>query len=92
MGCSFYQGHELKPPDRGHAPTSLLIVEGIRGTVVTEGAGYLATNPDPTGTGRTEYHIGRETLKVVHQRATTPRELDVSGRARGSVAALTGSG
>jgi hypothetical protein len=62
-----YQGHRMDGPmssaDNGR--NTLLLAEGIKGTVEREGTGYKATNP--SGDRTTEYHVSREVLVIVHK-------------------------
>lgn len=58
-GVLIYQGHVLAGP-LGNANVSLLLVDGVKGTVVPLGTGYLATNI--SGTRKTTYLVNREEL------------------------------
>jgi len=63
VGTLYYQGWVKNGPFTG--PTSrntLLLGEGFRGTVVAEGAGFVATNPGRLQNQRTEYHVTTEEL------------------------------
>jgi hypothetical protein len=57
-GLLIYQGHVKSGPfNAANGDSSLLIAEGIRGSVITSGSGYLATNPNPSGPGATTYLV-----------------------------------
>jgi hypothetical protein len=60
-----YQGHRMRGPlTAAESDDSILLAEGIKGTVVREGTGYKATNV--VGDRSTEYHVSRETLVLRH--------------------------
>jgi hypothetical protein len=60
-GTLFYQGHVKNGPFTAvTSNNTLLLGEGIRGTVEVEGAGWVATNV--VGDRTTEYHVTAETL------------------------------
>ncbi len=60
-----YQGHVLSAAldvaDNGQ--NTLLLAEGIKGSVATEGDGFLAVNP--SGANTTEYHVSRTRLRTI---------------------------
>jgi hypothetical protein len=70
-GLLAYQGHVLTGPldaaDNGI--NTILLAEGIKGEVSDEGAEIVAVNAGATTT--TEYHVSRETLRVVTIPGTT---------------------
>jgi hypothetical protein len=58
-----YQGHVMRGQLRAaESNSSLLLAEGVKGTVVREGTGYKATNV--VGDRSTEYHVSRELLVI----------------------------
>jgi hypothetical protein len=58
-----YQGHLMRGPlEAATSDTSILLAEGIKGTVEAEGTGFKATNP--VGDRTTEYHVSREVLVI----------------------------
>jgi hypothetical protein len=60
-----YQGHLLRGPiTAAESDDSILLAEGIKGTVETEGTGYKATNV--VGDRSTEYHVSRDALVLRH--------------------------
>jgi hypothetical protein len=60
-GTLFYQGYVKNGPfTAATSRNTLLLGEGIRGTVAVEGAGWVATNVD--GDRTTEYHVSEEKL------------------------------
>lgn len=60
-GTLFYQGHVKNGPfTAATSNNTLLLGEGIRGTVAVEGAGWVATNV--VGDRTTEYHVSAEKL------------------------------
>jgi hypothetical protein len=60
-----YQGHRLRGPlTAAESDDSLLLAEGIKGTVEREGTGYKATNV--VGDRSTEYHVSKESLVLRH--------------------------
>jgi hypothetical protein len=62
-GLLIYQGHVKSGPFTvASSDSSILIVEGIRGTVVAQGSGFLATNPNPGGQGATTYQVTSTSL------------------------------
>jgi hypothetical protein len=77
-GLLVYQGHVRNGPlstaDNGR--NSLLLVEGIKGSVATEGTGYVAVNPN--GRTSTEYHVSRERLAVVDKPSNRERVYTVN--------------
>jgi hypothetical protein len=64
-GVLVYQGHVRNGPlsvaDNGL--NTLLLAEGIKGSVAEDGAGFKAVNPN--GRTTTEYHVARDQLIVV---------------------------
>jgi hypothetical protein len=77
-GVLVYQGHVLNGPlsvaDNGL--NTLLLVEGIKGSVVEEGAGFKAVNPN--GRTSTEYHVTRDQLVVVDKPSNRQRVYTVT--------------
>jgi hypothetical protein len=69
-----YQGHVLSGPlDRAdNGQNTILLADGVKGSVVVEPGGFLATNPSGAGS-TTEYHVSRTKLVTVQRpsRATT---------------------
>jgi hypothetical protein len=77
-GVLVYQGHVLNGPlsvaDNGL--NTLLLVEGIKGSVVEDGAGFKAVNPN--GRTTTEYHVARDQLVVVDKPSNRQRVYTVT--------------
>jgi hypothetical protein len=60
-----YQGHLLRGPlTAAESDISILLAEGIKGTVEREGTGYKATNV--VGDRSTEYHVSKDALVLRH--------------------------
>jgi hypothetical protein len=71
-----YQGHVMRGQLRAaESNSSLLLAEGVKGTVQTEGTGYKATNV--VGEKTTEYHVSRERLVIRHLPQETGEEHPV---------------
>jgi len=66
-GLLVYQGHVMRAVlTTGTSDSSLLIAEGIKGTVVATSDGYTATNPTTDGRS-TEYRVTRTVLTTVNE-------------------------
>jgi hypothetical protein len=64
-GRLIYQGHLLRGPlTAAESDDSILLAEGVKGTVEREGTGYKATNT--VGDRSTEYHVSKESLVLRH--------------------------
>jgi hypothetical protein len=76
-GLLIYQGHRLTGPitETDH---SLLLAEGIRGTVEEIEGGYLATNPTSDGK-QTTYTVTPRTLTVINPGGRTTYTVVVVG-------------
>lgn len=66
-GLLIYQGHVLRGPlDVGSGDNSLLLADGISGSVQATADGFTAVNPT-TGGKSTEYRVSRTTLTIVNE-------------------------
>ncbi len=66
-GLLVYQGHVMRAAlTTATSDSSLLIAEGIKGTVVATTDGYTATNPTSSGKS-TEYRVSRTVLTTVDE-------------------------
>jgi hypothetical protein len=63
-GQLIYQGHVTSGPMlSADSSNTLLLADGIKGTVVASDGGFLAVNP--SADTKTEYHVSRTQLKIV---------------------------
>ena len=64
-GLLIYQGHDMRARlTTADGRNSLLLADGIKGSVETEGSGYNGTNV--AGDKSTEYRVSREVLEIRH--------------------------
>jgi hypothetical protein len=64
-GLLIYHGHSKNGPlDSAQSDHTLLLCEGIRGSVRTDADGFIATNPS-SDTNKTDYHVSRTELVII---------------------------
>jgi hypothetical protein len=75
-GLLVYQGHVLrKVLETATSDSSLLLIDGVKGTVVADPDGsYVATNP-VTGGRTTEYHVSRTALVIIDEPGDKNRQV-----------------
>jgi hypothetical protein len=72
-----YQGHRMRGQlTAAQGADSILLAEGIKGTVEREGTGYKATNV--VGDRSTEYHVSKESLVLRHLPGGRTEEYEVT--------------